>query len=160
MRPVPHKSLEEVNAALDEFAAHLGIGRRPAIKRGTEQLWDGKTFPMFSNPEDTAHEIAHWMLVSKRQRKMTNFGWYSDYQYNHPTKWDTKRKSAPPTSDEYRACILGFSFMVRLGHPDVFTIWDDYGFYSMSGDLNIQAIEWRADVQPHINTFKTWMEQR
>jgi len=149
------RSDKQVNDILDDYADHLGIMRRAHLDE-PEPLWDTETIPLFDDPRDTAHEVAHWVLHSDKQKAMVNYGWNFDWQY-HGT-YD-KHPDAPPTGSEYQACVLGFSMMIRAGMENCHEVYDEYQFVSPFG-LEPWVSTHRREVQSQVADFQSWLDGR
>lgn len=150
-------------AVLDAYAEHLGIPRGPAIEPDEDRpAWDGHTMPVWASPDDMAHELAHWILATPDERHLVDYGWGWDWQW-FPDDYDGDERVDPDA--EYRACVLGFSLMVRAGFPAdrMHDVWSDYGFYEHHAydddrpwRLGSEAYGLRRAVQPAVAEFMEW----
>lgn len=161
---------DDAVVVLERYAAHLGIPVQdpPA---GEYPMWDGRALSRPGPAEDWAHEIAHWLLATPDRRRLVDYGWGSDYQFvgrdyaAAPAGEDwgllpwPDPGDAPGEQEEVLACMLGFSFLVRLG-VDATDLYEAWGFYWCDGDVwrlepNVPVD--RRKVQSHVVGFVRWL---
>lgn len=119
-------------------------------------MWDGKAMEVLSDPSDTAHEIAHWLLADAERRKQLNYGWQWDWKYPgyHPTGVWVRPGGH---EEENRACMLQFAMLARIGFKGLSKVYEAYN-YTIDGKLVDGDVRpARKQVQPQVRDFSTWL---
>lgn len=159
MRVRPARAESDINRDLNAYAKHLGIPRRRGSRWESGPLWNGRSLVWLDRAEDTAHEIAHWLIVPDEFRDQECFGWGFDYQW-FPENFSLQR-TAP--DEEVDACMLGFAMLIHLGYPGLVDTYASYSFIENNNgiwELDSDVPSYRRRVQPYVYDFKRWLATR
>lgn len=144
------------NEILNEYAKFLGIARRQGVG---VPLWDGQALELLDKAEDTAHEIAHWLIATPEARKLPNYGWNWDWKYKERID-DGKMQLPDGDALEHLTCMLQLAMMLRVGDATVPEVWERYD-YALNGVIEDRS--WvssgRREVQSYVEDFALWLNR-